>query len=67
MTDLDTVIQQIETTDVSQLSAVEQKAFWINAYNAITLKVVTDKFPVKSIRRINFGLVWEIPRKAAGV
>ena len=62
----DTFIQQIETASLTGMSHEEQKAFWINAYNAITIKVILDKYPVKSIRRINFGLVWEIGRKVAG-
>jgi hypothetical protein len=32
-----------------------QLAFWINAYNAFTLKVVCDGYPVKSIRDVGFG------------
>jgi len=63
--ELDQFIARVENVDVSALSPVEAKAFWINAYNAITLKVVVDKYPVKSIRRINFGLVWEVGRKVA--
>jgi len=63
--EFDQFISQIETTDLSVLSELEQKTFWINAYNAITMKVILDKYPVKSIRSINFGLVWEVPRKVA--
>jgi hypothetical protein len=29
-----------------------QLAFWINAYNALTLKLIVDRYPVKSIRDI---------------
>lgn len=35
-----------------KLSANEQKAYWINVYNAYTIKLITDNFPVKSIRDI---------------
>ncbi len=64
--DLNEFVQQMESTNLSGFSLDELKAFWINAYNVITLKVVTDKYPVQGIRRINFGLVWQVPRKAAG-
>lgn len=64
--DFDKFMDQIETADISGLSDIEKKAFWINAYNAITVDVILKKYPVKSIRRINFGLVWEVPRRAAG-
>lgn len=42
-----------------------KKAFWINVYNAYTLSVVRDHYPVKSIRDIDKGLlgtrVWDEP------
>ncbi|MGE0267475.1 MAG: DUF547 domain-containing protein [Candidatus Omnitrophota bacterium] len=59
-------ISQIENANLSQLGPDEKKAFWINAYNALTVKVIVDNYPVKSILRINFGLVWKIGRAAAG-
>jgi hypothetical protein len=39
----------------SALSASEAHAYWINLYNAMTLVVVLDHYPVASIRRINLG------------
>lgn len=33
----------------------EQLAFWINLYNALTLQVVLQHFPVKSIKDINLN------------
>jgi len=30
----------------------EKKAYWINAYNAFTLKLIIDNYPVKSIKDI---------------
>jgi hypothetical protein len=32
----------------------QKLAFWINAYNAYTLKLVLDHYPLKSIRSIGF-------------
>ena len=63
--DLDGFIRIIKETDVAVFSPQEKKAFWINAYNALTLWVVRDKYPVSSIRRISFGLVWERKRLVA--
>ncbi|NCO52062.1 MAG: DUF547 domain-containing protein [Deltaproteobacteria bacterium] len=40
---------------VTQLNRAEQKAYWINLYNALTVKVVLDNFPVKSIREVKSG------------
>lgn len=64
--ELEKYLAQVEQAGVDSWSAVEQKAFWLNAYNALTLNVVADAYPVKSIRTINFGLVWQVGRKAGG-
>jgi len=61
----DRFIKNIKHTDINGLSPVEQKAFWINAYNAITMKVILDNYPVKDIRFVNFSLVWKLKRKVA--
>ncbi|MBL8781865.1 MAG: DUF547 domain-containing protein [Alphaproteobacteria bacterium] len=41
---------------VSPLGESEQRAYWINFYNALTIDVVLDHYPVKSIRDIGGGL-----------
>ncbi len=38
------------------LARAEQKAYWINLYNALTVQVVLENYPVKSIRKIYGGL-----------
>jgi hypothetical protein len=43
----------------------EQMAYWINAYNAFTIKLVVDHYPVASIKDIRPGIplvnsVWDI-------
>jgi hypothetical protein len=43
----------------------EQMAYWINAYNAFTVKLICDHYPVKSIKDIKNGIpfvntVWDI-------
>lgn len=43
----------------------ERLAYWLNAYNAFTIKLVTDHYPVKSIKDIKPGIpfinsVWDI-------
>lgn len=37
----------------SDWSKAEQLAYWINAYNAFTVKLIVDHYPVKSIRDLN--------------
>ncbi len=43
----------------------ERKAYWINAYNAFTIKLVSDHYPISGIKKIRPGLpfvnsVWDI-------
>lgn len=45
-------ISSIEGTAVSKLARDAQFAAWANLYNAVTLKVILDHYPVKSIRDI---------------
>lgn len=45
-------LQQVRPTT---LSVVEAHAYWINLYNAATLDVVTDYYPVSSIKKIKLG------------
>ena len=43
-------LTQLENTDTAQLKSRNQKlAFWINAYNAFTLALILDHYPVQSI------------------
>lgn len=52
---LDAYIETLEDTDVASLSDKDAIAFWANLYNAVTIKVVIDNYPVKSIREIKSG------------
>jgi len=59
--DADTRFEQylssLATTNPDTLSASgEQIAFWINAYNAYTIKLIIDRMPLESIRDISLGL-----------
>ena len=50
---LDTYISYLEkTTPASSWSENKQKAFWINAYNAYTIKLILENYPLKSIMDI---------------
>ena len=48
-------IATLEAADVATLDRPEQFAFWANLYNAKTLDIVLDRYPVKSIKDINLG------------
>jgi len=45
-------IAMLEATDVAALNRDEQFAYWANLYNAVTLDVVLEAYPVDSIRDI---------------
>ncbi len=45
-------LRQLARTNPSGLSPQAQLAFWLNAYNAYTLKLVGDHYPVESIKDI---------------
>ena len=38
----------------------EAMAFWINAYNAYTLKLIVDNYPVASIKDLKGGNPWDV-------
>lgn len=41
-------------------SRAEEMAYWINAYNAFTVKLILDNYPVKSITDIHGGQPWKV-------
>ena len=50
-------LQALSQTEVSALNKKEQLAFWINFYNALTVKTVLDNYPVDSIKSISSGFL----------
>lgn len=61
---LDTFLAHLNnTTPSSSWSKNKQKAFWINAYNAYTIKLILDNYPLKSITKIKKKgkNAWKIP------
>ncbi|TFV92371.1 DUF547 domain-containing protein [Algoriphagus kandeliae] len=49
---LEAYLDQLSTNspDRNSWTEAEQLAYWINAYNAFTVKLIVDNYPVKSIR-----------------
>lgn len=47
-------------------SREEKMAYWINAYNAFTLKLVADNYPTKSIMNFDGGKTWDVKRIKLG-
>ena len=52
---LDGYIARLTTVSVSGLNRGEQLAYWINLYNALTVQVVLDDYPVSSILKISIS------------
>ncbi len=52
-------LQTLQATAISNSNRNEQKAYWINLYNALTVDLIISRFPVASIRDVNIspGLV----------
>lgn len=51
---LDAFLSYLEKTSPEKSwSADKEKAFWINVYNAYTLRIILDNYPIKSITKIN--------------
>ena len=52
---LDNYIAALETLDFAAYSSDEQLGAWINLYNAVTVALILDHYPLKSIRAIKSG------------
>jgi hypothetical protein len=53
---LGTYLERLAAVPVERLDRPEQLAFWVNLYNARTVVLVLEHYPVISIRDIRFGL-----------
>jgi hypothetical protein len=52
---LDAYIERLTGLPISRYNRSVQRAVWINLYNALTVKVVLDHYPVRSIRDIDIS------------
>jgi hypothetical protein len=52
---LQAYIAELAATPISRFSRDEQLPYWINLYNALTVSVVLDPYPVESIRDIDIS------------
>jgi hypothetical protein len=58
---LDSYLQKLESTIIQKSwSRNKELAFWINAYNAYTIKLILKNYPVKSIMDLNNGKPWDV-------
>ena len=50
-------LEYLQGLDPRNYSRAEQMAYWINLYNALTMQVVLDAYPVDSIRDISESMI----------
>ncbi len=66
---LDAYIDSLEAQDISRFTRDAQLAYWLNLYNAVTVAVILEHYPVDSIRDISSGLLdfgpWDEKRVVA--
>jgi hypothetical protein len=55
---LDAYLDKLSGIEISRYSRPVQFAYWVNLYNALTLDVVLDHYPVDSIRDIDISPGW---------
>lgn len=55
---LDAYLDQLAGIQISAYSRPVQFAYWVNLYNALTVDVVLDHYPVDSIRDIDISPGW---------
>ncbi len=63
---LSAYLDSLSALSPSQFERDEAMAYWINFYNALTVKLVLENYPLRSIRQIDgvlgFGGPWKRPR-----
>ena len=52
---LDAYVKKLQGIPVTSFSRAEQRAYWINLYNATTVQVVLQHYPVDSILKIDIS------------
>ena len=52
---LEAYLTKLQNIKITSQNREEQKSYWINLYNALTVKVILDHYPVKSITDIDIS------------
>lgn len=59
--ELDDFLHSLSVSTPSENWSKQKKtAFWVNAYNAFTIQLILDHYPVASIMQINNGKAWDL-------
>ena len=58
---LDAYLKHLEENPIeSNWTRGEKMAYWINAYNAFTVKLIVDNYPLASITKLHGGKPWDV-------
>lgn len=49
---LDSYVKSLEAVDILKYTRDEQFAYWVNLYNSVTVRLILERYPVKSITKI---------------
>ncbi len=61
--ELDAITKTFRSASVlPSWSKSDQLAFWINAYNAFTIDLIVNNYPLKSIQGLDGGKPWDVKR-----
>lgn len=52
---LDAYLERLAALPVAAFNRDEQLAYWINLYNALTVRLMLDRYPLKSIRDVDIS------------
>ncbi len=52
---LDSYIAEMSAVNIDDYSRAQQLAYWLNLYNALTIKLISSYYPVNSIREIKIS------------
>ena len=61
--DVESLVKEFQAaTPQKAWSKNEQLAYWLNAYNLFTIKLIVDNYPVKKITDLDGGKTWDVKR-----
>ncbi len=60
--ELDRYLEAAGAVSLVGVNAAQKKAFYLNVYNALTLDLVADHYPLRSILDLDGGKVWDTRR-----
>ena len=55
-----------ESAPTESASKEERLAYWINAYNAVTVRLIITNYPISSITKLDGGKTWDVKRYTNG-